>query len=150
MFKKVLVNLLATVVLMGMITNPVLAAKTAPPPEEDTNDTIGIQSLQYINDMDTTISDNGDGTVDLFGETTTKTTVDKVTVKLYLQQWNGSTWVDIEASDTFSAYNYFYVNGSDRASVEPGYYYRTKGVHSASNDGTTEQKESFSSYKLIE
>ena len=150
MFKKIFTKLLAVVIFMGMVANPALAAKTTPPSEESTSNIIGIRSLLYIQSMETIISDNGDGTVDLFGTTTAKTIIDEVGVKLFLQKWDGSSWVDIKTSDTFKEYNHYLAEGVYACSVEPGYYYQAKGVHTASNDGVPEQEESFSQYKLIE
>ncbi|WP_366922876.1 hypothetical protein MFMK1_003353 [Metallumcola ferriviriculae] len=148
MVKKLLVKLLATFIFVGMVTNPALAAKTPPPPDDDFS--IGVQSLDLISSGDCTINDNGDRTISSRGRSFTQYVVDSVGVKLFLQKWNGSSWTDIASSVTFTEYNSDYADGYYKFSdVQPGYYYRIKAQHSAEDGGTKEQTESFSPYKYI-
>lgn len=80
------------------------------------------------------IEDQLDGTVTILGYTNTYNTVQYLDVKVYLQRWNGSNWVDL-TSRTYSDSNNLYVSGSTYITVQPGYYYRTRSVHTAQNSG---------------
>ncbi|MGI9953301.1 hypothetical protein V3F56_13145 [Moorellaceae bacterium AZ2] len=77
----------------------VLAAtvKTSPPPGPNmsTMEGIGIEALQYLVNGYSEIYSLSAGTVRLSGETVASQPVDSILLRLYLQRWNGSSWVDI-------------------------------------------------------
>ncbi len=149
MFRKLLVNLLATVVLMGMIASPAMAAKTPPPPEEDFN--MGIQTLDLISHGECTMTTNSDGTIYATGDTQAQYVMDSVGVKLFLQQWDGSSWNDIDSSVTFTEYNTDFISEfNEFSSIQSGYYYRIKAKHFAEDGGNKETTETFSNYEYVE
>jgi hypothetical protein len=95
------------------------------------------------------IIDNNDGTVTITGSTNTTKVVDYLDAKVYLQRFNGSTWVDI-ASRTYSKTSSSYVNDYSSISVAAGYYYRTRSIHTAKYSGTTESETSVSNAIFVE
>lgn len=76
------------------------------------------------------IQDQGNGSVEIYGYTQCNRICDKVVVKLVLQRYTGSSWVDV-ASYTFTDYDTDYVDGGKVVSVERGEYYRVKSYHYA-------------------
>lgn len=58
-------------------------------------------------------------------------------MRMYLQRWNGSNWVDL--GSWFSEdYNTYRVDGLKNLQVARGYYYRVMGEHSLTHNGVTE------------
>ncbi|MCF6097768.1 hypothetical protein L1766_12365 [Thermovorax subterraneus] len=76
------------------------------------------------------IQDQGNGSVEIYGYTQCNRICDKVVVKLVLQKYTGSSWVDV-ASYTFTGYDTDYVDGGKVVFVERGKYYRVKSYHYA-------------------
>ncbi len=90
-----------------------------------------VQAEDYlINIWHGEITDLGDGKVELFGYTQCNRICDQVSVKLTLQQWTGSTWINL-GSYTFYDYQTDYVEGVKTVSVEREKYYRVKSYHYA-------------------
>lgn len=79
-----------------------------------------------------------DGSVGMFGSTTTANTVDYVSVRLDLQWWDGSGWVTIYRSPTYSRTDAFYVQGSNQYQLDRHGFFRLRGLHAA-KDGTTSE-----------
>jgi len=133
--KKVILMILAILILaMGAV--PAFAA--APQKSVGTiSDSIGIRSFNMINDGESRIINNGDGSVTITGWTSTYYAVDSVKVTLNLQKYTSSGWATIN-SYTFTDYNSDYVSGAKTLAVTPGEY-RVNGVHEA-EDGFSDEK----------
>ncbi len=102
-----------------------------------------------IKQWNCTIADNSNGTVAIYGETTSYGTVDYLDVEVFLQRWNGSNWVDV-TSRTYSDSSYFYVRGSSSITVAKGYSYRCRAVHHAQNAGSNSTQTSVSNALFVQ
>lgn len=80
--------------------------------------------------------------VALWGKTTANQNVDRISVVVYLQQWTGSQWVTLD-SQTFTAYETWYVSGTWSATAARGYYYRGFCRHVVTEGNVTEYGESY-------
>jgi hypothetical protein len=93
---------LVMMVVFLTATGTVYAGQTdlkAPPPEQSkAHKEIGIESLQYLQDWNCSLIPSGGGKINLTGYTRAYQTVDYIMVKLYLQRWNGSSWVDLSTA----------------------------------------------------
>ncbi len=94
------------------------------------------------------ISNLGNGTVDIYGYTQTYSVEDSVKVTAYLQKWTGSRWEDV-IGVAGSASNTNYISASKNIAVSRGYYYRTWAVHTAANASASEITYSTSSYIYV-
>jgi len=147
------------VLLLGMMVVFLAATTTvyagqpdlkAPPPEQSkAYQEIGIESLLYLQDWSCSLIPSGGGKINLTGYTRAYQNVDYIMVKLYLQRWNGSSWVDL-GGWTFEEYNASKVEGLKGLEVLKGYYYRVRAEHKLIHDGTTEPAKSFSDSYYIE
>ncbi|MGI6648639.1 MAG: hypothetical protein ACOX5W_06155 [Bacillota bacterium] len=148
MKKRCRVSLLfmSLLVFLFCISGVVSAAPLPPPDTEistDQNKSIVIHTREVTTDGITLISDWGCGIrdvgnrkVNISGLTGTAGygMVDYCDATVYLQQWNGSSWVNV-TSRTYSAYNSIEASGFSNISVTGGYYYRSCSTHSA-RDGS--------------
>ncbi|WHH56926.1 hypothetical protein [Petroclostridium sp. X23] len=80
--------------------------------------------------------------------TTTNTIVDSLRTTLYLQEWNGSEWVD-KKSWTFRKTDSSNLTGDALTTYTPGKYYRVRAEHYAKNKTQTDTKYSISSYSQV-
>jgi len=106
-------------------------------------------SSSLIKQWSCTIADNSNGTVTIYGETTSYGTVNYLDAEVFLQRWNGSSWVDV-TSRTYSNNSYFYVRGSSIITVAKGYSYRCRAVHHAQNAGNNSTQTSVSSALFVQ
>ena len=85
------------------------------------------------------ITNNENGTVNIYGAAFGSVTCDKITIKLTLQQYRNGSWYNY---GTYSdvAYNTSTYSRSWNVGVSSGYYYRIKAVCSAQKGGTTESQ----------
>lgn len=160
MTKKISIFLITTILLLSSfsIAN---AAQTSQLPTEGikSSDPLVGKSSDYNNlllkaltgslfvDWACQIQNNQDGTVTISGFTQAVTTSSNVQVTIYLQRWNGSSWVDIN-NVTKSLTNNSYVLTFKNVAVSKGYNYRARATHYILN-GTSESKSSTSSYITI-
>lgn len=77
------------------------------------------------------------GTVTLSGSTLASQAVDRITVVITLQYWNGSRWVSLQ-SRGLNAYNTWTVSEFWSVIVSPGYWYRALCEHSLYENGVSE------------
>lgn len=101
-----------------------------------------IPHSQYlINVYFSTAAPSGSGNLIVSGRTTTYSIVDEVSVTVYLQQWNGSTWVNIGSPIVGRIYNNNVIGVSAERVVQKNRYYRTWSIHEAKIGATTERLE---------
>ena len=73
------------------------------------------------------ISDNGNGSVNVYGAVFGSVTCDKITLKMTVQRYSNGSWYDVRTySDT--AYNTSYFTKSYNLQVVRGYNYRMKAA----------------------
>lgn len=101
-----------------------------------------------LTDWTSSISNPSGSDLGIAGSSTANTIVDQMTLTLYLQQWDGSQWVDIN-SWTFNEYSTTYINKGINYTCTAGYYYRTRGVHTAIKGTQTETQNSTTSYIYV-
>ena len=131
-------------ILLFLPVNTVLAAsetgaKTDPPPIE-----IGIMGVFdpnhiYLNDGYTYINNLGDGQIVVNGRTTGKRYVDLLGVKITLQRWTGTAWINIYTSPSYTDSNTILLEVNIYRTVEKGYYYRVISTHWAEHGTVFEQ-----------
>ncbi|MCG9969538.1 DUF6147 family protein [Pelotomaculum terephthalicicum JT] len=120
-----------------------------PPPGTDkAYKEAGIDSLQYLQDWGCSLISSGGGYINLTDFTQAYQDVDYIMVRLYLQRWNGSNWVDLASWPFQKSYNSS-VNGVISLQVARGYYYRVWAYHSLANNGANECAYSYSSSLFI-
>lgn len=161
--KKIILLFLITVLTVTALATPAFASsknQINPPTEGvqsldpmygSSNDSINLGEVTtaggLLMNWGSSISNAGNGTVDIYGYTQTYFSVNTVKVTVYLQKWTGSQWVDITGI-TNSGSNTSYVSASQNIAVTSGYYYRVRAVHTAIGS-TSETANSTSSYIYI-
>ncbi len=134
------VILLWVLVLVLAVAGTAFAApfsSKAPPEPTTAYKDVGIQSLTYLQDWGCNLISGSGGYITITGFTQAYQNVDYIMVRLYLQRWNGSSWVDL-GSWPFEKYNASRVDGAKGLLVATGYYYRVRAIHSLTNSGITE------------
>lgn len=96
-------------------------------------------SQYLIEEANSTIAPDASGSLLVYGRTYTYLTVDEVSVIIYLQQWNGSRWVDIGSPIVGKKYYDRRVIAGEERVVEKGKLYRTRSIHEAKLENTTER-----------
>ena len=91
----------------------------------------------YLSNGTARITDQGNGVVDISGETYCYKVSDEVFVKLYLQKLSNGGWSTIKMHSN-TAYNTYVAYAGVSFSVPKGHYYRVKGTHYAKKNGVTE------------
>ncbi|MFC5703393.1 hypothetical protein ACFPVX_19065 [Cohnella faecalis] len=92
----------------------------------------------------------GNGKVNIWGETYGTVKADEISVQLTLQRWTGTVWVDAYYAANQAESNSAYVYSSiSHILVSSGYYYRTKSYHWIRKGATTESGYRYSSSYLI-
>ena len=92
-----------------------------------------------LNQGTTRITNNGDGTANIYGAVLGSVTCDKLRLKLTIQQYRNGSWYNY---GTYSdvAYNTSTFSRSWDVSVSGGYYYRVKAACVAQKGSTTESQ----------
>lgn len=97
---------------------------------------------QYLIDVYySSIVPSSSGNLIVSGLTTTYSIVDEVSVTVYLQQWNGSTWVNIGSPLVKREYYNNRASVTAERVVQKNRYYRTWSIHQAKLGNTTERLE---------
>ena len=95
------------------------------------------------------VTDNGNGSVNVYGAVYGRVTCDKLTFKLTLQRYSNGSWYNIRTfSDT--AYNTALLTKSYNVQVTRGYYYRVKAACVAQDGSITESKTPITNGILVE
>ncbi|MDI6710781.1 MAG: DUF6147 family protein [Bacillota bacterium] len=127
------VTLLITLMLTLCFVSPAWAVPKAPPISDPGG--VGILSTRYLVDAVARLYNNYDGTVTLYGKSVANQTVDQIWVKVTLQRWDGSKWVDVNTGYRLDKYNAHTVQISKDQTIQRGNYYRCKGEHQVIHDG---------------
>ena len=99
-------------------------------------------AYQYFRTGYVFISNEGNGTLFLSGETMAKQQVSVIEVTICLQQYKNGTWVDIW-SDTATKLGASTVVINRSVTVPRGYNYRLRGIHSVYHQGVSESDISY-------
>ncbi len=83
------------------------------------------------------LSNNGDGTVNVYGAVLGSVVCDKLVLEITLQRLEGSTWVTVK-NYSATAYSQTFLTKSYNPSVSEGYYYRIKAACVATKGSTSE------------
>ena len=83
------------------------------------------------------LSNNGDGTVNVYGAVLGSVVCDKLVLEMTLQRLEGSTWVTVK-NYSATAYSQTFLTKSYNPSVSKGYYYRIKAACVATKGSTSE------------
>ncbi|MGN0315663.1 MAG: DUF6147 family protein [Fusicatenibacter sp.] len=84
------------------------------------------------------ITNNGNGYVGIYGSTDCYVDCDKVKTYIYLERSTGNGAFSSYRSWEYSSTNTCTLSKSFTYPVEKGYYYRLRGYHSCTKNGTTE------------
>lgn len=80
---------------------------------------------------------NADGKAAIYGETLGNYQSDEIGLELYLDKYNGTTFVSYD-DWSFIDRNVYFVDASFTVSVPKGYYYSLQGYHYVSDNGMFE------------
>ncbi|MBO8173094.1 MAG: hypothetical protein H0Z33_14540 [Bacillaceae bacterium] len=111
-----------------------------------------IQSTLYFKSGESGIYQEDQNTVQVSGYTETYSSVDVISVKLYVQYWDQEDrqWKDAGYLGEFKKTNDDYVSGIKTVDVNGGFYYRTRAVHTVEEGGMQEKVTSYSNYIYME
>lgn len=146
--KRIVRNIMA-VVLVFVINTTVFASENDLEKVEDTslltNKNCSEISLSVdvkgniLNQGTAKVTDNGNGSVNVYGAVFGSVVCDKMILKLTLQRYSNGSWYNIRTfSDT--AYNTALLTKSYNVQVTRGYYYRVKAACVAQDGSVTESK----------
>ena len=85
------------------------------------------------------ISDNEDGTVNVYGAVMAGVVCEKLRLEMTLQRIEGNSWKNVTSYSDIS-YNQSLLTKSYNRSVKGGYYYRLKAACIATKGGTSESQ----------
>ena len=149
-FRKSVLSLVMVAVFFASAGADYADGLKAPPPEQSkTFKEVGIEALQYLQDWNCSLIPSGGGNINITGYTKAYQNVDYIMVRLYLQRWNGSSWVDL-GSWPYERYNASKAEGIKGLEVLKGYYYRVRADHSLTHGETTESAKSYSDSYYVE
>ncbi len=101
------------------------------------------QSTNFLQYWGNDITGTSSHSVSVQGETLSYTTVDKLTISMNLEIWDGSDW-EVFNSWRETEYNARNIELIEYCDVYSGYYYRVTTIHTAINNGVTETKTTIS------
>lgn len=111
---------------------------------------VGIQATTLIIQWGSGIDVVAPRKLVLSGYTRTSKNVSTISVTLYVQRWDGSTWVDLPGSWSYSDQSVSYVSGYPAVTVFDSGYYRTRAVHYADDGLLKDVQESDSPYVWVD
>ena len=136
--KKLIPILLAIFVLMG--THVALGAEVT---KASGSAVVSPAAYQTISGGQCQIVNNGNGTINISGSTSTYYGVEQIGLKLNLQYLSGGQWYTL---NNYSYYNYnsAYVSGGQLLGVSTGFYYRVFAQHTSLDGSISESGQSYS------
>lgn len=94
---------------------------------------------KYLNEGMARISNNGNGSVNVYGAVIGSVICDKMILELTLQRYVNGSWINVKSFSN-TAYNTSLLTKSYNVSVTKGYYYRVKAACVAQENGASESK----------
>ena len=107
-----------------------------------------LQKGNILNRVIGRITNNGNGSVNVYGAVYGSSTCDKLTLDMTLQRLVNGTWINV-GSFSNTEKNNSYMIKSYNVSVTKGYYYRLKLVGVATKGSTTESQNGITNGLLI-
>lgn len=102
---------------------------TTKPPADVIPFTVFDPKYEYLEDGYGSLSNLGNGKINMWAHSFGTINVDTIGVQLTLQRWTGSSWIDVNARPDVIVQNDSYAYYSGTLNVSTGYYYRVKTVH---------------------
>lgn len=96
-----------------------------------------IQKGTYLQRGVSKITNKGNRTVELAGNTDAYQKCDQIFVTVYLDRYENGKWIEV-SSVSYQAKDAYTVSGSALKVVTPGYYYRARGYHTIYKGSTVE------------
>ena len=93
--------------------------------------------MTYLFGGNATITDAGNGKVNLYADTKAAVTCDTVKVDIYLQYYSNGSWVHVN-NFNYTVKDTSYIARSRTVSVTKGRYYRIKCYHAITKNGVKE------------
>lgn len=119
-----------------------IGANTALASPQQVNTLVSPNSYVTIVGGNSVIIDNGDGTINISGYTSTSYAVDKIGLNLNLQYLYNGSWYNL-TTYSYTQYSSSYISGGQHLGVSPGYYYRVVGEHTSLDGGISERGQSY-------
>lgn len=94
---------------------------------------------KYLNEGVARVTDNGGGSVNVYGAVIGSVVCDKMILELTLQRYSNGFWINVKSFSN-TAYNTSLLAKSYNVSVTKGYYYRVKAACIAQKNGASESK----------
>ena len=146
---KIIIRSIVAIVLILGINVTTFASENSLNPVVDgsvlINETHSEQTLNgdvrgnILNQGTAKVTDNGNGSVNVYGAVYGSVTCDKLILKMTLQRYSNGSWYNIRTfSDT--AYNTALLSKSYNVQVTRGYHYRVKAACVAQDGSITESK----------
>lgn len=104
---------------------------------------ISPQSFQTITGGVCSIADNYNGSISIYGSTTTNRAVQQIGVKLNLQYLSGGQWHTLN-NYSYNNYQSNYISGGRTMAVSRGYNYRVFAQHTSLDGGISESGNTYS------
>ncbi|WP_163539468.1 DUF6147 family protein [Gracilibacillus sp. YIM 98692] len=134
-----LVLMSAIMCLSSVLFTPEISAQDSPP-KSSSEDSINIQSTDYIRDGEASINKQDADTVTGSCSTTSYSYVDRIHCEIYLQVWDeeNGTWEEAGVREEFMNYDDNHVFGDTSFDVPKGFYYRFRSIHKTVHNGKIE------------
>lgn len=94
---------------------------------------------QLLNKGTASVTDNGGGSVNVYGAVIGSVVCDKMILELTLQRYSNGSWINVKSFSN-TAYNTSLLTKSYNVKVTKGYYYRVKAACVAQKGGISESK----------
>lgn len=109
---------------------------------EENQSTITLEGYtkgQILNKGTASVTNNGGGSVNVYGAVFGSVVCDKMILELTLQRYSNGSWINVKSFSN-TAYNTSLLTKSYNVSVAKGYYYRVKAACVAQKGGISESK----------
>ncbi|WP_133305018.1 hypothetical protein [Paenibacillus pinisoli] len=142
--KRFSTTAISLMLALALVMVPQLAAageatvpQTSPPPMMVQPMAV-FDGYTYLQSSDVTITMQSNLNLYVASVTNAKSSVSNIGGNIQLQEWSGTSWINLVPSHTYSAKNVTSANGNTSKTVRSGYYYRAKVTHTITHNGITE------------
>ncbi len=118
-----------------------------PPPSPSDNFMMSLAANRYLGNTYNQMTAAGSNTVTISAGTSSQGGVGQVGVTVTLQQWNGSSWVNIGSPRSSTSIGSVGLNYN--VTVAKGYYYRSQSEHWAGSGAARESGNAYSNSVLV-